>query len=451
MKRQLLGTVLKRIAGGGTPSKAVDGYFDGDIPFATVKDFQSRRPTDTQDHITKEALHDSAAELIPPNTLLLTTRMAIGRLARFACPVAINQDVKAIFPGNAIDDDYLEWFLLSASSALEAQGTGTTVRGIRLADIQNLTVPLPTLTKQKRIAARLEALFRRSKSAHEELARVPGLIERYKQTVLESAFAGSLTSVWRQGQASSESGSNLLDRIKTARLARAETKKERSQIEIAFSKNNLTPKEGEFGTLANIPDSWAICRVGAIGTVCNGSTPSRSESKFWRGSVPWVSSGEVRNNTILETRECITAAGYENSSVRLLPEGTVLLAMIGEGKTRGQTSVLGIKATINQNIAAVLLEHGLVLPRFLWQWFQLQYQQTRRRGAGNGPKALNCQAVREIPFVLPPLAEQQEIVTRIDAALKRIEGATADIKRTRILLDRLDQATLAKAFPGELF
>jgi type I restriction enzyme, S subunit len=114
--------------------------------------------------------------------------------------------------------------------------------------------------------------------------------------------------------------------------------------------------------------------------------------KYWAGSIPWVSSGEVRNNVISETRELITKAGQQNSSVKLLPKGTVLLAMIGEGKTRGQSAILGIEATINQNIAAVVIDHGMVVPEFLWWWFQLQYEQTRRRGAGNGPKALNCQA-----------------------------------------------------------
>ncbi|MBK6791342.1 MAG: restriction endonuclease subunit S [Anaerolineales bacterium] len=91
-----------------------------------------------------------------------------------------------------------------------------------------------------------------------------------------------------------------------------------------------------------MPESWAFTSIDYIGLVCNGSTPSRKVPSYWNGDIPWISSGEVRNSIIKESREQITQEGYKNSSVRLLPKGTVLLAMIGEGKTRGQTAILDI-------------------------------------------------------------------------------------------------------------
>jgi type I restriction enzyme S subunit len=184
--------------------------------------------------------------------------------------------------------------------------------------------------------------------------------------------------------------------------------------------------------------------------VSNGSTPPRANPAFWDGSISWVSSGEVQNNHIAKTRERITQSGFQQSSLKLLSKGTVLLAMIGEGKTRGQTAILDIKATINQNIAAVDLSHGLVVPEFLWLWFQLQYQQTRERGAGNGPKALNSQAVRDLPFVLAPLLEQREIVRRVKKALAYSDKLSAEVQQAVELVVRLDRAVLEKAFRGEL-
>jgi type I restriction enzyme S subunit len=157
-----LGSLLERIAGGGTPSKAVFSYFDGDIPFATVKDFKCRRPIDTTDHITTDALANSASELVPADTLLLTTRMTIGKAARFPVPVAINQDIKAIFPKACLDKDYLEWFLFSKTEELAGKGSGTTVKGVRLADIRGLQIVLPLIEEQRRIAAKLDGLFTRS-------------------------------------------------------------------------------------------------------------------------------------------------------------------------------------------------------------------------------------------------------------------------------------------------
>ena len=82
---------------------------------------------------------------------------------------------------------------------------------------------------------------------------------------------------------------------------------------------------------------WYKTQIGSIGVVTNGSTPSRKCDEYWNGNIPWVSSGEVCNNIISCTREQITELGFERSSVKKLPKGTVLIAMIGEGKTRGQS------------------------------------------------------------------------------------------------------------------
>ena len=112
--------------------------------------------------------------------------------------------------------------------------------------------------------------------------------------------------------------------------------------------------------------------------------------------------------------------------------------------------MLAIESTINQNIAAVVLDHGLVRADYLWRWFQLQYEATRERGGGSGPQALNCQRVRELPFVLPPLAEQHEIVRQVEALFALADRIEARFAKAKAQIDRLPQALLAKAFRGEL-
>src|SRR5690349_4973250 len=92
-----LGELLSAIVGGGTPSKANSDYFQGSIPFMTVKDMHERFITDTQDHITEQALESSASSLIPADTLVVASRMSLGKIARPGIPVAINQDLKALF------------------------------------------------------------------------------------------------------------------------------------------------------------------------------------------------------------------------------------------------------------------------------------------------------------------------------------------------------------------
>jgi type I restriction enzyme S subunit len=307
--------------------------------------------------------------------------------------------------------------------------------------LSSLRIPIPPLNEQRRIVAKLEKLLSRVDAVQVRLATIPRVLKRFRQSVLAAGCSGRLTADWRLENAI-ENGPDLLRQIEVSRLQRASCKKEKAQIEEAFA--NM-PENGN-----ELPDTWSLSTIGAIGTVSNGSTPSRKSDAFWGGTIPWVSSGEVRNNIIRKTREFITEDGLTNSSVKVLPRGTVLLAMIGEGKTRGQSAILEIDSTINQNIAAIDISHGHLVPEYLWRWFQYQYETTREAGSGSGPQALNCQRVRELRFHLPPLEEQREIVQRVEDLFKTADALEARYLKAKAHVDRLTQSILAKAFRGEL-
>lgn len=361
-------------------------------------------------------------------------------------------ELHVLRPLGGIDPHYVYRFLAQPSVRRSAKENFTGTAGqarVPVAFIQELEIPLAPLPEQRRIVAKLEALLGHVDACRKRLDRVPILLKRFRQAVLAAACSGRLTADWREERPEMESGIDLLARIRVARITKAGTAKERNQIDEAFGDACRIPDEDELG-LEGIPDSWVACRIGAIGTVLNGSTPSRKQPGFWSGKIPWVSSGEVRNNLITNTREKITTLGFESCSVRLLPRGAVLVAMIGEGKTRGQSAVLGIEATINQNVAAIVIPNGLVCSDFVWRWFHFQYEATRERGSGSGPQALNCQRVRELPFVLPPLPEQHEIVRRVEDLFKLADGIEARYTKARAQVEALTPALLAKAFRGEL-
>lgn len=191
-------------------------------------------------------------------------------------------------------------------------------------------------------------------------------------------------------------------------------------------------------------------RLGSIDVVTNGSTPSRKCDEYWNGNIPWVSSGEVRNNIISCAREQITELGFERSSVKKLPKGTVLIAMIGEGKTRGQSSILNIEATTNQNVVAIVIEHGYINPKFLWYWLQKEYKKNREKGADSGPQALNCQRVRELGFIVPSIEEQNEIVNILERLLGNEEQVVSAIEDVIEQVADIKKSILAKVFRGEL-
>ncbi|MFT6779767.1 MAG: type I restriction enzyme S subunit [Paraglaciecola sp.] len=149
---------LVTIKGGGTPSKNIDEYWNGDIPWASVKDFKGNIISRTVDSITDLGVKKSATNIIPAGTIITATRMALGKFAINSVDMAINQDLKALFINDTskIERDYLIRFLESQAQYIDSEGKGATVKGVTLDFLKSIHIPLPPLNEQKRIAAILD-------------------------------------------------------------------------------------------------------------------------------------------------------------------------------------------------------------------------------------------------------------------------------------------------------
>ena len=168
-----LGECLSKIVGGGTPSRDKAAYWDGPIPWATVKDISSGSPEKTIECITEIGLQSSSANLIPRGVNIVATRMAVGVSIRFECDVAINQDLKALFTKqDMLCDDYLHWILRCSEARLGSLGGGSTVSGIRLDDLKKLKITLPILPEQIRIAAVLSSCDREIELLRKKLEKL---------------------------------------------------------------------------------------------------------------------------------------------------------------------------------------------------------------------------------------------------------------------------------------
>lgn len=149
---------LVDIKGGGTPDKSNSKYWNGDIPWASVKDFKKNTIDSTLDSITHLGVENSATKIIPAGVIIIPTRMALGKVAINTIDIAINQDLKALFikDNNFLDRNYLFRWLESQSSFIESEGKGATVKGITLPFLKGLNVPIPPINEQKRIASILD-------------------------------------------------------------------------------------------------------------------------------------------------------------------------------------------------------------------------------------------------------------------------------------------------------
>ena len=146
----------------------------------------------------------------------------------------------------------------------------------------------------------------------------------------------------------------------------------------------------------------------------------------------------------------LTQEGIEKSSTKLNPSGSVLLGMIGEGKTRGQTAILNIDACNNQNCAALWVSQTPIPPEYVYYWLWSQYDNTRRTSSGNNQPALNKARVEAMPIPLPPLAEQARIVAEVERRLSVVEELEAAVDANLQRTARLRQSILQRAFKGKL-
>ena len=137
-------------------------------------------------------------------------------------------------------------------------------------------------------------------------------------------------------------------------------------------------------------------------------------------------------------------------STKLYPNGSVLIAMIGEGKTRGQAAILDIEACTNQNVAGLVFDGGNINPEYVWYWALGEYEKNRNIGRGGNYPALNGRKVRAFPLPLPPLDEQHEIVRRVQTLFALTDVIEKRLARAIPRAEKLPQAILTEAFSGEL-
>jgi type I restriction enzyme, S subunit len=184
--------------------------------------------------------------------------------------------------------------------------------------------------------------------------------------------------------------------------------------------------------IGEVPAEWAVVRLATVATVGNGSTPSRQRADYWsHGTVPWLPTGKVNDRVIQQTDAFVTERALAECPIRLLPRGTLLVAMIGQGKTRGKVAYLAIEATINQNFAFVA-PGPEVVSWFLFSYLENNYERLRADGRGSNQGALNCGLIKQWLIPLPPPDEQTQIS---DAALRVDARITAESSMLAGLVD----------------
>ena len=212
---------------------------------------------------------------------------------------------------------------------------------------------------------------------------------------------------------------------------------------VAGAEENAVPvgyKQTEVGV---IPEDWGIKNIGEIAFVFSGGTPNRKIAEYWNGRVPWVTTTLIDGGKINSAREFITQKGVEGSSAKWCKAGTILLAMYGQGKTRGKAALLSIDSTINQACAAIELKEASS-SQYILHVLNSMYEDIRELSNSGGQENLNGQIIKSIQILLPSKKEQ----TAIANALSDVDALISEQEKLIAKKQAIKTATMQQLLTG---
>ena len=196
--------------------------------------------------------------------------------------------------------------------------------------------------------------------------------------------------------------------------------------------------------LYQLPDSWEWKKLGDITKTTSGGTPYRNNKSYWGGNIAWLKSGELNDGYICNVEECITEYGVSNSSAKLLTKGVLLVAMYGA--TVGRLGILGINATTNQAICAILNDKKIFNNFYMFYYLLSIRTKMIDDSCGGAQPNLSQTYIKNLDIPVPPLAEQKRIVRKLDALFERIDKAIALLQKNIDAADNFMNSVLNDVF-----
>ncbi len=364
MKKYKLGEIAS-IYNGSTPSTADKDNYDGDIVWATPKDLsdqQSKWFYKGARNITKKGFDSCSTQIIPANNILMSSRAPIGLFAINKVDCCTNQGFKNIVLDKSITDvDFMYYFLKYHVKEIEALGTGTTFKEVSKKSFESYEIEIPNLNIQKRIASILSALDQKiylNRSINRDL----------------EALAKQIYDYWF--------------------------------VQFDFPDENGKPYKSSGGKMVwnddlkrEIPEGWHVSKVEEIAQTYSGGTPNSTNEDYYKdGTIPWINSGELNNPIITTTTNHITPLGLDNSSAKLYPTNTILVALYGA--TAGKVSFLALSACSNQAVCGVIPQRGS-LTLYLYHVLTSMYERFVTLSTGSARDNISQATIKSTQIIIP--------------------------------------------------
>lgn len=347
-------------------------------------------------------------------------------------------------PRGALEPRYLQRFLSSPAVVrrLEGKSVGSTMVNLNQGILRGLEIPIPPLAEQKRIADKLDALLASVDACRDRLDRVPGILKRFRQSVLAAAMTGELTREWREERIDGETAADAIRRAAppegkdTGRAAGVKARPGRHALSVGPCNRKL-------------PTGWEWVPLARVAKLESGHTPSRAHASYWGGGIPWIGIKDARDHhgAIIErTMQTVSDDGLVNSAARLLPPRTVCLSRTA---SVGYVTIMGKAMATSQDFANWICTTALS-PEYLMCALMAEGDGLRDFGEGTTHTTIYYPELKALHLALAPPSEQAEIVRRVSEMLNLADRIETSRAAANTSVSKLRLSLLATAFRGEL-
>jgi type I restriction enzyme S subunit len=423
-----LGHIATRITKGATPTSygyefqktgikfvKIENIINGQISEASIKQF-----------ISSEANENQKRAKLESGDILFSIAGTIGNVCLIKeedLPANTNQAV-AIIRGTSqcFDPKFLQFFLKSkmALDQVTTKARGGAMNNVSLDDIRDIIVPLPPRSEQQRIIARVESLLSHVNNAHDRLSRVPLIMKKFRQAVLAAAFSGRLTEGWREENTEIEC------------------------IDIPALSLHQKYQKSEFNSqdVSILPEKWQWSKLFETVEIFMGQSPPGVSYNQNEDGIPLINGPvEFGPTPFSET----IRSKFTTHPTKLCKKNDLLLCV--RGSTTGRINIAGFEACIGRGVAALRSKTN---QKYLTLFIHSKEDYIYSLGIGSTFPNISSDVIANLDFPLPPLAEQFEIVRRVNALFERADAIERDVMAASRRCDRLSQSVLGKAFRGEL-
>ncbi len=383
---------VAEIRGGATPRRDTPKYWGGDVPWLTPTDLPPLGSgvvdvEGTGDTITEEGLASCSASLLPPGTVLFSSRASIGKIGIAAVPLTTNQGFANLIPRPGVESRYLAWCLHSLADRIAGLAGSTTFKEVAKSALKRFHIPLPPPSEQRRIV-------------------------------------------------------EMIDQADRLRRLRAEADANADRILPALLARTL----GSPSSWVSDPRSRPL---GQLVDPVSGATPSMQVAEYWNGEVPWVSPKDMKRDFLSDSQDHVSQVALDKANLAIVEPGNVLIVVRGMILARDVPVALNLKrVTINQDMKALVPKTTEVTGSFLWAALRLANITLRSlvRIAGHGTRKLDTPDLMQFPVVVP----SPEQLILVESAVHQHRLLLEQRQNTREMISRLFANLLSRAFEGSL-